>query len=401
MTEDTQSDPRPTGMLIKADIQRLDLIQLPAEEDAENIRCFKPASYDLRLGHEYIVPGMYEEGLQEAKILDCRQTNQRVLIEPFSSVVVSTYEIVKLPPNVAGKFNLRIKQAFRGLIVQMGTQVEPRYHGRLFALLQNITDRPVAILYKDYQTRPFTIEFQYTSAEVILGPDRKEILTLKEFVSDVRVSNTLSSMLDAAHKAEAENLKKLSDRIEKAEKDQLALDGRVDSELTKAAEWNLLRYGLLLSVGVAAIITVLAPIVLKAVSDVPLADVKATALSEAAKTLSESVRDENERLKKRFDEIQSKEESLNNAKQRNIEAVTMIEAAKSFSDSLRGENEQLKDRVEQMQAKAIATDEALNSAMKRISELEKKVLTPTAAVVAPRSASERKMRRSGQRKVRR
>jgi len=144
MTQDS-TEPTRNGVLIKQDIQSLNLIEVSDGQAHEEPRCYKPASYDLRLGHEYIIPGEDDEGLQHAKILDCRQTDNKVLIKPFSSVIVCTYEIVKLPPNVVGKFNLRIKQAFRGLIVQMGTQVEPYYHGRLFALLQNITDRPVAI----------------------------------------------------------------------------------------------------------------------------------------------------------------------------------------------------------------------------------------------------------------
>lgn len=123
------------GVLVDAEIRKLELIEVP-ESDGQNQQCFKPASYDLRLGHEYIQPGNVVRGLNVPEILDCRNNGGRVCIEPFSSIIVSTYEIVRLPDNVVGKFNLRIKQAFRGLIVQMGTQVEPNYRGRLYALLQ-------------------------------------------------------------------------------------------------------------------------------------------------------------------------------------------------------------------------------------------------------------------------
>jgi deoxycytidine triphosphate deaminase len=341
------------GVLVKRDIRRLKLIEIPDGEEHADDRCYKPASYDLRLGHEYIIPGQQEVGLQQAKILDCRQTENKVVIKPFSSVVVCTYEILSLPPNVVGKFNLRIKQAFRGLIVQMGTQVEPRYRGRLFALLQNITDQPVAILYKDYKTRPFTIEFQYTTAASESDGDRKQILALKDFVEDVQVSSTLDLILEKAHAAEAASLKLLDDRITEAEKNQLGLKSQLESEIRAAGpRWLAIFgtiFGVVLSFAVAAIITVAAPMMLKYVFDYwPHGGLRAVAISEAAKTLSESVRDENERLKK---------------------------------------------RIEEMQTKATATDESLDKSTKRLSDLEQKVASSTKPVVVAPPANRKKLRR--------
>lgn len=335
MAQGATDDLPRTGVLIKEDIRQLGIIEFPdGDEGPEDARCFKPASYDLRLGHEYIVPGPRETGLP--RILDCRETEGRVDIPPFASVIVCTYEIVRLPPNVVGKFNLRIKQAFRGLIVQMGTQVEPNYHGRLFALLQNITDQPITILYKDYGTRPFTIEFCHTTADS--GAESKRLMALRDFVQDVQVSSTLDRILHRAHAAEEASQTLLGNRISAAEKNQLTLKDQLEGEIKAAGPRWLTVYGILLSFAVAAIITVAAPMMLKLVFDLwPYGGLKALTISEAAKTLSESVRDENERLK---------------------------------------------ERVKEMQAKTAASEESLKNVLKRISDLEQKAAATPAAPVS-------------------
>jgi hypothetical protein len=165
------------GVLIKEEIKNLKLIQASHYDE----RCYKPASFDLRLGSEYVTPR--KDG--QFKVGRCGK-NGMLTIEPFSTAIVSTYECVKLPNNVVGRFNLRIDHALDGLIVQMGTQVEPEYEGPLFALLHNISGQPRNLKFRDYDTRPFTIEFSYTSQP--LPPDeeraaKKRVKSLRDFVS--------------------------------------------------------------------------------------------------------------------------------------------------------------------------------------------------------------------------
>jgi len=351
MAEATPHDARRTGVLIKEDIEQLRLIEFPDGETPEDALCYKPASYDLRLGAQYVIPGLIDEGTGgEARILDCTSIGELV-IEPFASVVVCTYEIVNLPANVVGKFNLRIKQAFRGLIVQMGTQVEPNYRGRLFALLQNITDQKVKIKYKHLDHRLFTIEFYYTAGVT----DAKFVVALQmeNFLKDIKLSKTLNRILDEAERKEKSRSEALEQRLIAAEKGQHNLETKVESDIRQASERRFAWYGILLTFGVATIITVLAPIVLKVASDYwPQGDIKAVAVSEAAKSLSESVRDENERLKK---------------------------------------------RIEDMRTEGTATQESLNMLVKRLSELEQKVASPAPAVVAPPPDRRRLRRRRGRR----
>lgn len=312
--------PYPTGVLIKSDIQNLKLIEFPDGEREEDRLCFKAASYDLRLGSQYVLPGVMEDGTVNLKILDCAESGD-LFIEPFTSVVVSTYEVVKLPANVVGKFNLRIKQALRGLIVQMGTQVEPGYEGRLFALLQNLTAERIKIKYKHLEYRLFTIEFTYTTAPADVTPNK--ILGMEAFLPAIGVRSTFGAF-DAIMRrlqAHVEDTKRSEDDIyEKIKNSKRDLETKIDKEITAAGPRFLAIYGVILTLAVAGVITILAPIIMKQVSDIPLSDIRATTVSEQAKSVSESVREENVRLKESVKEVREKstdnEESLRQALKR-------------------------------------------------------------------------------------
>jgi deoxycytidine triphosphate deaminase len=166
------------GVLVRDEIKGLNLIRLPEPQHSDD-RCYQPTSYDLRLGAEFVVP--HQDG--QLAISRCDK-NGSVTIPPFATTIVSTYEFVALPNNVVGRFNLRIHHALEGLMVQMGTQVEPNYDGPLFALLHNISNQPKTLRFRDYDTRPFTIEFSYTSQPSDLPDERKKSKgrELKDFV---------------------------------------------------------------------------------------------------------------------------------------------------------------------------------------------------------------------------
>jgi deoxycytidine triphosphate deaminase len=193
-------EPNYSGVLTENEIKSLSLIQVP-EVEREEKRCYQPASYDLRLGAEYVMPR--RDG--QLVISDCR-ANGMLTIAPFATSIVSTYELVALPSNVVGRFNLRIQHALEGLIVQMGTQVEPNYEGRLFALLHNITNRPKTLKFRDYETRPFTIEFSYTSQPAPPPAERKkQRKTFSDFIPPNYARGGLDLVLEDIHHVQEEN----------------------------------------------------------------------------------------------------------------------------------------------------------------------------------------------------
>lgn len=166
------------GILVRQEILDHKLISVPGGQDDDD-RCYSHASYDLRLGSDYMMPHESDDSGQRV-FRNCEE-NGLITIPPFASVIISTYESVVLPNNVAGRFDLRIDHALEGLLAQMGTQVEPGYNGRLFALVHNISAEAKSIKYRDYETRPFTIEFHYTSMPSNPKPNQNK--TLKEFIT--------------------------------------------------------------------------------------------------------------------------------------------------------------------------------------------------------------------------
>jgi len=191
------SDSR-SGILVKDDIMRERLIRFDPTDHDE--RCYKHASYDLRLGSEYIFPhiGDHDKQLQ---ILNC-ENNGMLTIPAFGSALVSTFESVALPSNVSGRFDLRIRHAFEGLMVQMGTQVEPGYEGPLFALLHNISEQAKTLKFKDYDTRPFTIEFSYTTQPTAPPPNRKR--TIRDFVPPNYAKGGPDRVIEDIHKVQTD-----------------------------------------------------------------------------------------------------------------------------------------------------------------------------------------------------
>lgn len=165
------------GILVRSEILELNLIEVP-DPDQEEARCYKHASYDFRLGHEYILLD-HSNDHKQIEISSCKGSGI-LTIPPYGCVIISTYESVNLPKNVAGRFNLRIAYALEGLIVQMGTQVEPGYKGQLIALLQNITGQYRSFKYRDSDSRPLTIEFSYTTQDTDAPENKKK--TMRDFI---------------------------------------------------------------------------------------------------------------------------------------------------------------------------------------------------------------------------
>lgn len=165
------------GILVESEIRGLKLITVP-ELDQHSDKCYKHASYDFRLGHEYVLLN-HSNDHNQIEISSCKESGI-LTIPPYASVIISTYESVNLPKNVAGRFNLRIIHALEGLMVQMGTQVEPGYKGQLIALLHNVSGQYRSFKYRDPDSRPLTIEFSYTTQDTTAPTNTKS--TIRDFI---------------------------------------------------------------------------------------------------------------------------------------------------------------------------------------------------------------------------
>ncbi|MFC4669435.1 hypothetical protein ACFO5X_12805 [Seohaeicola nanhaiensis] len=216
-TSQQQPAAQPTGVLLRKEIIDREIIL----EDPCGT-CFKPASYDLRIGDDYIDP---TDGEQSASLKPLQ--GKSITIPPFGAMIVSTHEVVKIPGDVIGKFNLRIKMALQGLFVQMGTQVEPHYHGKLFAVLYNITSEPIELFTEGGQDkvgkgrdRLFTIEFFNVGREAENDdPGQKEVVDIRDFVKNTKFSkSTIRAMQQEVERFRGE-IHNLGQKISHTEKE--------------------------------------------------------------------------------------------------------------------------------------------------------------------------------------
>src|SRR3990167_9136780 len=148
-------DPDPQGELgillsdrIKYYVQKVNLIY-PFDETE-----LRPASYTLHAGSEYLIslPGKLVAGnLQEEK---------KVLIPTNGLIYIRFWEEVNIPYYMIARFNLRVKQVYRGLLLGTGPQVDPGFRGHLGCPIHNFTDEDKLLHFRE---RLVTIDFEKTT----------------------------------------------------------------------------------------------------------------------------------------------------------------------------------------------------------------------------------------------
>ncbi len=134
-----------------------------------NERSIKGASYDLLLGDEYYYDGDIK-----------KLTNRKpfLTIEPYDYAIVSCKERAVIPRDVMGKFGLSVKLFCQGMILSNGPQIDPGFHGTLFCLLFNTSNRPIHLKRGEHYA---TIEFNklVEPAQPYLGKyqNKKDIIS--------------------------------------------------------------------------------------------------------------------------------------------------------------------------------------------------------------------------------
>jgi len=102
------------------------------------------AGYKLTVGDEYYRDGAiyylgsYGDAPQEAR-------RDYLEIPPFEVVIIKTRETLCLPRFLIGRWNIVVKQAYRGLLWVGGPQVDPGYVGHLFCPIYNLSDQSVRL----------------------------------------------------------------------------------------------------------------------------------------------------------------------------------------------------------------------------------------------------------------
>ena len=121
-----------------------------ADSGTGDCECLDTASYKLRLGEEAHIGGNY------VKVSD----DKPLVLAPHQVAVVKAYEIVNIPRFLVGRWNLRVKWVYEGLLWVGGPQVDPGWEGQLYCPIYNLAEREVVIPFKE---RVFTMDFTRTT----------------------------------------------------------------------------------------------------------------------------------------------------------------------------------------------------------------------------------------------
>lgn len=165
----------------------------------------KPAGYELTIGDEFFMGRtFYKKG--------DRDFPNRLIIDPFEVAVIKTRETLCVPRFLIGRWNIRVKHAYRGLMWVGGPQVDAGYKGHLFCPLYNLADKPVAL---DFEEAIALIDFVKTSpyniGESKAYPEEISRPTLRSFGID----NFGSGLVALSER----RIKDIDDRVREVERE--------------------------------------------------------------------------------------------------------------------------------------------------------------------------------------
>jgi hypothetical protein len=81
----------------------------------------------------------------EYRSLGPQSDKDTVRIPPFEVAVLKTAEILCLPRYIIGRWNIKVRHAYSGLLWVGGPQVDPGWVGHLFCPIYNLSDKPVTL----------------------------------------------------------------------------------------------------------------------------------------------------------------------------------------------------------------------------------------------------------------
>ena len=100
----------------------------------------RPAAYSLSVGRNYSIlgkPGALNDGMS-------------LTIEPYQVAIIETYETINMPVYLIGRWNVRTKKAYLGLLWVGGAQVDPGFRGHLCCPIYNLSTEPVTLAFREY-----------------------------------------------------------------------------------------------------------------------------------------------------------------------------------------------------------------------------------------------------------
>jgi dCTP deaminase len=119
--------------------------------------CLQAASYDLRVGRQYVRGGQVE------LLADSAPTYR---LEPGDFAILTSLESLNLPLNIVGHNGLVSYWARRGLVTLFSPQIDPGFQGILYVPVFNAGDAAIPVTVGD---KFFTVEFLRTTTKASYG----------------------------------------------------------------------------------------------------------------------------------------------------------------------------------------------------------------------------------------
>ena len=120
------------------------------------------------------------QGPRDKLELKANDRGEYFVVPPNSFVFIRLKELLRVPFYMIARFNLKIRYAYRGLLLGTGPQIDPGYAGRIYIPLHNFTNEEVDV----YVNETFvSFEFARTTP---LRFGKKMPKTLSEFYTEYR-----------------------------------------------------------------------------------------------------------------------------------------------------------------------------------------------------------------------
>lgn len=226
------------SVLRKQDIEYFYNERIPPLVDPLDHNCLKEsASYELRLGSRYrLGESDNAEWLTDSK--------KDLIIPPHGIAVVSTYEWLNIPGCLIGRWNLKVRMVYRGLVWVGSLQVDPGYQGFLFCPIYNLSNQQQILIYKDPL---FIIDFVLTTPTDKYGlwGLRGERYSTFDFdrLDEQKIRSApehgFRQMRDDIAKLKSDDIAKLESRIERFQDTMLVVIGIIIAALTIIAAFGI------------------------------------------------------------------------------------------------------------------------------------------------------------------
>ncbi len=134
----------------------------------------RPAGYDLCVGDNYSVAGGEPTRLAP---------DEYIVIQPYQVAIIQIRETLNLPEFLIGRWNIRVKLAYRGLLWVGGAQVDPGWRGKLCCPIYNLSSEIVRLRHGDpLAAIDFVVTTKFRKNESMRFKWEKKVTIFEDYV---------------------------------------------------------------------------------------------------------------------------------------------------------------------------------------------------------------------------